>query len=119
MSCLHVGNTYVELDKEGFLNRMDEWNEDVALAIAQHEGVTRLSREKMEIVKYLRKHYLKFANFPILKSVCKRVKSSSVNCVSEEFKNPMIAWKIAGLPKPSNVFFNSFDGEEYFSNPVY
>jgi hypothetical protein len=31
----------------------------------------------------------------------------------------MKAWKIAGLPKPPEVFFTSFDGKNYFANPFY
>jgi hypothetical protein len=31
----------------------------------------------------------------------------------------MKAWKIAGLPKPQNIFFTSFDKKKFIRNPFY
>jgi sulfur relay (sulfurtransferase) DsrC/TusE family protein len=39
-------------------------------------------------------------SFPILGSVCKNVHQPK-DCVNEDFLDPIKAWKIAGLPKPS------------------
>jgi len=119
MAQLHVGNSDIEIDGEGFLLHTEDWNEKVAEAIAAKEGIDHLEGEQLDIVRFLREYHQKYSNFPIMRYVCKNVHASSPNCVTEQFCNPMIAWKIAGLPKPPNVFFNSFDGKKYFPNPFY
>jgi TusE/DsrC/DsvC family sulfur relay protein len=92
----------IELDDEGYLVNFDDWNEKVACALADKEGVSKqcpLSKEKMDILKYMRDYYKKFYSFPIVRYVCKNVHQPK-NCQYEQFPDPIIAWKIAGLPKP-------------------
>lgn len=119
MTILGRGNKRFEVDPEGFLEDSHIWDEDVARIIAEHEGIETLDDEKLKIVSYLREYYAKHTSFPILGSVCKRVGSKSKDCVSREFTDPMKAWKIAGLPKPPNIFYTSFDGKKYTPNPFY
>lgn len=109
----------IDIDPDGFLNKTDDWDEDIASLLAEREGISELSRSKMEILVFLREYYKKFSSFPILKYVCKKVHASSQQCVTDEFTDPMKAWKIAGLPKPPQVFFTSFDGKHFFANPFY
>lgn len=118
MAQLHVGGAGIDIDPEGFLQDPQQWNEEVARALARHEGIQALNGEKIAILKFLREYFEKNHNFPILRYVCKKV-GASANCITEEFTDPMKAWKIAGLPKPPSVFFTSFDGKHYFANPFY
>jgi len=119
MASLQRGNIKIEIDEEGFLSRSEEWNDEVAELLAEHEGVAPLNSTQKSIVHYLRDYYQHNHNFPILRSVCKRVHADSSDCITEEFVDPMKAWKVAGLPKPPSVFFTSFDGKHYFANPFY
>ncbi len=119
MARIHIGNRDVEIDQEGFLSHTEDWDENVAQVLAKQEGIKHLDREQLDIVHFMRDYHKKFSNFPILRYVCKKVHASSPHCVTEQFNNPMVAWKIAGLPKPSNIFFNTFDGKKYFPNPFY
>jgi len=119
MARLHVGNRDIEVDKEGFLADKNEWDQEVAEAIAEHEGIRGLDSSKMEIVLFLREYFQKNHNFPILRYVCKKVHADSPSCMTDEFVDPMKAWKIAGLPKPPQVFFTSFDGKHFAANPFY
>ncbi len=119
MTILSAGSKKVLIDEEGFLDDSQVWDEDVAQMLAEHEGIEQLSEEKLAIVKFLREHYQKFESFPILGKICRQAGNRSKDCVNEEFVNPMVAWKIAGLPKPPNVFFTSFDGKKYIPNPFY
>lgn len=119
MAQLIIGDTKIEVDQEGFLSRSDEWNEEIAAALAEQEGIYTLSKSKVEILKFLRVYFEKNHSFPILKYVCKKVGATSDSCITDEFVDPMKAWKIAGLPKPPQVFFTSFDGKKYFPNPFY
>lgn len=119
MSQLEIGNTRIEVDQEGFLTRSDEWNEEIAAALAEHEGIHGLSKSKLEILNFLRVYFQENHSFPILKYVCKKIGATSSSCITDEFVDPIKAWKIAGLPKPPQVFFTSFDGKKYFANPFY
>ena len=120
MAQLHAGNMDIELDKEGFLSKPEDWNEDIARALAKHEGIDELTQSKMDIVLFLRDYYQKFSSFPILGYVCKKVHADSRRCITDEFVDPMKAWKIAGLPKPPQIFFTTFDdGKHYAANPFY
>ncbi len=106
-------------DEEGYLTDPQLWNETLARKIAEEEGIPRLDDEQFEIIKALRNHYLVHSSFPILASICRKAGSRTRDCVYRAFINPMKAWKIAGLPKPPNVFFNTFDGKKYSPNPFY
>jgi len=93
----------INLDDEGYLANYEDWNENVACAMADKEGVSQecpLTKERMEILKFMREYYEKFEAFPILRAICKNVKQSK-DCNYQQFPDPIVAWRIAGLPKPT------------------
>jgi len=103
MQVLEVDGKQVQLDDDGYLVNYTDWNEKVACAMADREGVSStcpLTEEKMEIIRFMREYYEKFEAFPIPRGVCLRVHQDK-NCSYEEFPDPAVAWKIAGLPQPS------------------
>ena len=102
-----------EIDDEGFLTDIEDWNEKIAGILAEREGIADLTEDKLAIVKFLRDYYRQYGAFPILNYVCKNTKQPR-GCVNEEFINPMKAWKIAGLPKPEGIHFVSVDSGESF-----
>jgi len=112
MTNLTVAGKNIDLDDEGFLINQDEWNLDVAREIAKNSGLEKLADEQMEIIQFLRKYYQKFHAFPILNYVCKHVEQKR-ECLNNEFVNPMLAWKIAGLPKLDGIHFVAVDGKNY------
>ena len=102
----------VEIDGEGYLANLEDWNDNVAQALAAREGVRKLSEEMLEVIRFMRSYYKKFNAFPILNYVCKNIHQPR-ECVSEAFMNPEKAWKIAGLPKLEGIHFVSVDGKHY------
>lgn len=102
----------INVDSEGFLADLEDWDENVARELALREGLKTLTDEKVEIIKFMRDYYKKFNTFPILSHLC-RVVHQPRGCVNEEFINPEKAWKIAGLPKLSGIHFVSMDGKHY------
>ncbi|MDF1614383.1 TusE/DsrC/DsvC family sulfur relay protein [Desulfurivibrio dismutans] len=102
----------VEIDDQGYLVNLADWNEDVAQAVATREGMDQLDEAMLEVIRFLRSYYQKFNAFPILNYVCKNIHQPR-NCVSDEFINPEKAWKIAGLPKMEGFHFISTDGRHY------
>ena len=112
MSGIECDGKTIELDEDGFLANLEDWDEDVAQALATREGVETLTLEQMEIISFMRQYYLKYKVFPILAQLCKIVHQPG-KCVNEQFINPEKAWKIAGLPKLSGIHFVTFDGKNY------
>jgi len=96
----HEGKT-INIDEEGYLVDIDDWNESVASALAEQEGMEPVTYDQLDILMFMRQYYQKHGFFPIVKSVCKNVHQPA-DCVSDEFMDPVIAWKIAGLPKPDD-----------------
>jgi TusE/DsrC/DsvC family sulfur relay protein len=110
MPVIEYGDMKVNVDDDGFLVKMDDWNEKVACAIAEKEGVDELTKERMDIIKFMRDYFKKFNAFPILRGVCRDIHQPK-NCVKEEFMDPLKAWKIAGLPNPGVIATESGDKE--------
>lgn len=100
MEIIEYGNKKIELDDDGYLAHFDDWDEKMACGLAEHEGVEELSKERLEVIKFMRDYYSRFHAFPVLNSVCKNIHQPK-DCVNEDFVDPIKAWKIAGLPKPS------------------
>lgn len=100
MPTIEIDGKKIQLDDEGYLLKFDEWNEKVACAIADKEGVSNacpLTKEKLEILKFMREYYKKFSAFPIPRYVCTNIHQPK-DCTYEKFPDPIKAWKIAGLP---------------------
>ena len=101
MPVIEYSGIKINLDDDGYLVHYDDWNETVASALAEREGVGELTGDKMDILKFMRRYYKEHNFFPILRFVCKNV-GQPRNCVIEKFMEPVIAWKIAGLPNPGD-----------------
>jgi dissimilatory sulfite reductase related protein len=116
MAYLESGGKRVDLDDDGFLVDMEQWDEKVAETLAAREE-QELSDDAVEILRFMRSYYKKFHAFPILHYVCKNVHQPR-ECVREKFFDPMVAWKIAGLPKPGVVDTESTDERHRIYNWV-
>lgn len=90
----------VEVNEEGYLTNMAEWNEAVAAAIAAEEGVGPLTEAHMKVVHYLRKQQSAGASLTI-----RSMGKSGVVTTKELYDlfpgGPLKkSSKIAGIPKP-------------------
>jgi len=98
-----------ELDPQGFLVNLCDWNEDVAVYLAQVEGIN-LNQAHWEIIYILRNFYQEFELSPAMRILVKLVKQklgadkgNSIYLLGLFPRSPAkIASKIAGLPKPTN-----------------
>lgn len=111
MSFIEVKGKKIELDEDGFIVNFEDWDEEVACAIADRLGVSKtcpLSKEKLEIIKFMREYYKKFSAFPVPRYICLNVNQPK-DCTFEEFYDTLTAYKIAGLPKPV-AYGEIFDG---------
>lgn len=105
MAVIEYAGGKVNIDDSGYLVNINDWNEQVACALAEREGVDELTKERMDILKFIREYYKKYNFFPILNAVCKNVHQPK-NCINEKFMDPLTAWKLAGLPQPGEDIIN-------------
>jgi tRNA 2-thiouridine synthesizing protein E len=100
----------INVDRDGFLVRPDEWTEQIAGVLADREGIANLTKDRLDILRSLREYYRKYEFFPIVRYVCKSVRQPN-NCVTENFIDPVTAWKIAGLPNPGEevIMFKAWE----------
>ncbi len=95
------GKTY-EMNEEGFLVHPEDWNEDVARALArEEEGISQLTEEHWSVIRYIRQYYLENNIAPMVRSVCKTT-GFPLKRIYELFPSGPAkgACKVAGLPKP-------------------
>jgi tRNA 2-thiouridine synthesizing protein E len=106
---LIVNDRVIELDKEGFLKNLNDWNKDVAALIAEHDNI-QLTEAHWEIISCLREFYQIFELSPSMRALVKYIdktlgpeKGRSVYLLQLFPASPAkLASKIAGLPKPAN-----------------
>jgi TusE/DsrC/DsvC family sulfur relay protein len=101
MPVIEYAGITIALDDDGYLVNFEDWDETVARALAEREGAGELTGDRIAILKFMRTYYKEYNFFPILRYVCKNV-GQPRDCVTEKFIEPVIAWKIAGLPNPGD-----------------
>ncbi len=99
MPILDFERKKIEVDDDGCLVHFEDWDEAVAQALAAREGIAELTADRLIMLRFIRDYYKTYNFFPIVSSICKRVREPK-DCVHEKFMNPLIAWKLAGLPHP-------------------
>ncbi len=91
----------IQINDEGYLENFDEWDETVACALAEREGVSKtcpMNQEQLEILRFIREYYKKFHSVPIVRAVCTNVHQPQ-KCEYIQFPDPITTCKIAGIPK--------------------
>jgi len=99
----------LDLDKDGYLNNLSDWDEDAALQIAKGEGI-ELTRAHWEVIKQIRKFYKRHQVSPATRALINLIKRElgpqkgrSVYLMKLFHGTPAkTVSKISGLPKPDN-----------------
>ncbi len=99
----------IPLDKEGFLLDLSDWDLDVAVWLAETEGVTLLETH-IEVLQLLRDYYEKTQVSPAMRAFVKVVRNelgadagNSIYPMQWFGESPAkTAAKWAGLPRPTN-----------------
>ena len=96
-----AGNEY-EVDEKGFLQETDKWNEDIARAYAEKEGVTELIEDHWTALNYLRSYYLENGICPMIRRLIKETGFNLKHLYDLFPEGPAnSACKWAGVPKPT------------------
>ena len=101
MTMTLIADAPVDVDAEGFMTDPEQWNEDIARAIAAGNGVPELTDRHWLVVRFMRERYLETGTAPSIRSLGKE-SGVSVKELYQLFpKGPAkLAAKIGGIPKP-------------------
>ncbi len=101
MSTATYAGADVEVDVEGFLTDPQQWNEQIAAAIAAESGVAELTDRHWLVVDFMRKTYLESGAAPSIRTLGK-ASGVPIKELYQLFpKGPAkLAAKVAGIPKP-------------------
>ncbi|WP_341963511.1 TusE/DsrC/DsvC family sulfur relay protein [Pseudomonas sp. RC10] len=109
MKQLIVNGRTLPLDKDGYLEDLNDWSREVAEALALEEDIV-LTPEHWEILELLRAFYAEYqlspATRPLVKYTAQKLGAEKGNSLhlNRLFNGTpaKLAAKLAGLPKPTN-----------------
>ncbi|ACA31800.1 TusE/DsrC/DsvC family sulfur relay protein [Histophilus somni] len=104
---LSVNQVQIETDVEGYLLDMNQWNKDVAIAIAKSENI-ELTEAHWEIINFVRDFYQEYKTSPAMRMLVKALgqklgaDKGNSRYIQRLFPEGPAkqASKLAGLPKP-------------------
>ena len=105
---LKINRREIGTDREGFLSDPDQWESEVAEAMAAGDGVT-LTEHHWEVIRFLRDYYASYRIAPDSRTLVRSLgKSPDTANISREYFATLFpaapaetACRYAGLPKPA------------------
>jgi tRNA 2-thiouridine synthesizing protein E len=101
MTMTLIADAPVDVDVEGFLTDPEQWNEQIAAALAAEGGVPELTDRHWLVVRFMRERYLATGTAPSIRALGKE-SGVPVKELYQLFpKGPAkLAARIGGIPKP-------------------
>ena len=91
----------LEVDAEGFLQKPEQWTEDVAVDIARQAGIEPLTDAHWQVIRFMRDRFLATGQAPSIRTLGKDSGVSTKALYQLFPKGPAkLAAKIGGIPKP-------------------
>lgn len=105
---LNVNQIQIETDVDGYLLDINQWNKDVAIAIAKLENI-ELTEAHWEVIDFVRDFYQEYNTSPAIRML---VKALALKLGTDKGNSRYLqrlfpdgpakqATKLAGLPKPA------------------
>jgi tRNA 2-thiouridine synthesizing protein E len=100
MATATLAGSEVHVNDEGFMTEFDEWNEDIAKALAANIGI-ELTDEHWPVIKFLRDDFQAQGETPMLRRVSSEAGVPTKKLFELFPKKPAKKMSyIAGVPKP-------------------
>ncbi|MBM4208871.1 MAG: TusE/DsrC/DsvC family sulfur relay protein [Gammaproteobacteria bacterium] len=104
---LNVNGKLIETTDQGFLQHYQDWNEAVAIQLAEKENIA-LTDQHWEVIRFIRSYYEQYRHLPNTRMF---IKAAAVTLGQEKGNSRYLhrlfpdgplkyACKLAGLPKP-------------------
>jgi tRNA 2-thiouridine synthesizing protein E len=91
----------LEIDADGNLRNLSDWNEDIAKELAKEEEINDLTDRHWAVINYMRKEFQEKGDAPSIRKLTKESGVDTKELYALFPKGPAKkAAKIAGLPKP-------------------
>ena len=108
MPTIDIAGKSIEVDEEGYLVNLSDWDEDIANYLAQEEKVD-MTDNHWEVVNFLREYYSEYQIAPAIRVLTKAIaKKLGADKGNNKYLYELFpygpakqACKIAGLPKPT------------------
>jgi TusE/DsrC/DsvC family sulfur relay protein len=108
MGSIEVAGKQLEVDEDGYLVNLDDWNNEAAEVLAKGEGIP-LTEAHWEVVNFLRDYYNEYKIAPMIRILTKEIgkklgkEKGNTKYLYELYPGGPAkqACKIAGLPKPT------------------
>jgi len=108
MASIEVNGKQLDVDEEGYLQNLEDWNMDVANFLAKGEGID-MTENHWEVVNFLREYYEEYKIAPMIRILTKAIgkklgaEKGNTKYLYELYPGGPAkqACKIAGLPKPT------------------
>ena len=100
MSEVEFNGKKLVIDEEGYLQNIENWDENVAKFIAERENI-EMTEEHWQVVNYIRNYYLENDLAPMVRNICKTTGLNLKKIYTLFPTGPAKgACRIAGIPKP-------------------
>lgn len=101
MSTTVIANHPIEVDAEGFLQKPEQWTDEIAATIAREAGIDPLTGPHWQVIRFMRDRYLQTGQAPSIRTLGKESGVSTKELYQLFPKGPAkLAAKIGGIPKP-------------------
>ncbi len=102
MATITLAGKQFEVDEDGFIQDPAQWDDAIAKALAEAEGIKELTEEHWKVIRYLRDYYLQFGVAPMIRKLTKET-GFPLKHIYQLFPTGPAkgACKLAGLPKPT------------------
>ena len=105
---IEVNSKTIELDDEGYLTNLDDWDETVASALAEQDEL-QLNENHWEVISFLRDYYDEYQIAPAIRVLTKAIgKKLGPDKGNSKYLYELFplgpakqACRFAGLPKPT------------------
>ncbi|MFZ1321633.1 MAG: TusE/DsrC/DsvC family sulfur relay protein [Ignavibacteria bacterium] len=101
MATLEILGKQLEVDSDGNLSDLNDWNKNIAIEIAKIEGIPELTERHWMVIDFMRNEYIEKGDGPTVRRLTKESGVPIKELYALFPKGPAKkAARIAGIPKP-------------------
>jgi tRNA 2-thiouridine synthesizing protein E len=101
MSTTTITNRDIDVDAEGYMQKPEQWDRELAVELALDVGIDELTDRHWTVIEFMRNRYLETGTAPTIRSVGKQSGVPIKELYQLFPKGPAkLAARIGGIPKP-------------------
>jgi dissimilatory sulfite reductase related protein len=101
MSATLIAQYPLDVDAEGFLQKPEQWTQEIGVEIARDAGIEPLTDRHWQVIRFMRDRFLQTGQAPSIRTLGKESGVSTKELYQLFPKGPAkLAAKIGGIPKP-------------------